>query len=147
MIPLYKMTELLPIYLNKQSAHITILNRSRLLSDETLQISLERIFERDDADKWMPTRLRKQYRNWARGSAPLVIICNAPMHHQILGTNMQLIKQDLTEMLAQLAKRKGDIHMVTSGDDDLKKLVHEIVGTQQNGMYSHEVTREQFLQL
>ena len=121
------MTEPLPIYLSKKPANVLVITRAKLIQDETLQISLERMFERDDADKWMPTRLRKQYKGWLKSAAPLAIICSAPLHHQILGTNFVLLEQDLTDLIDTLTKRKGDICVVTSGSESLKMCVAEIL--------------------
>lgn len=121
------LTEPLPIYLSKKPANILIITRAKLIQNDTLQISLERMFERDDAEKWMPTRLKKQYKGWLKSIAPLAIICSAPLHHQILGTNFALLEQDLTDLVATLTKRKGDIRVVTSGSDELTKCTEKIL--------------------
>lgn len=121
------LTEPLPVYLDKQPAHILIVTRSKLLQDETLQISLERILENDDRTHWMPTRLRKQYKAWIKSPAPLAVICNAPLHHQILGTNMALLREDLAVLVKGLSKRRGETKLLATGSDELKNYVTQIL--------------------
>ena len=120
-------TEPLPIYLDKQPSNVLIVTRSKLLLDEAMQISLDRIFENDDRARWMPTRLRKQYRGWVKTPAPLAIICNAPGHHQIIGTNMTLLKEDLADLVKRLSKRRGEIDLLATGSEELKKYVAQIL--------------------
>lgn len=120
-------TEPLPIYLDKQPSNVLIVTRSKLLLDETMQISLDRIFENDDRARWMPTRLRKQYKAWVKNPAPLAIICTAPGHHQIIGTNMTLLKVDLSDLVKRLSKRRGDTKLLATGSDELKEYVTQIL--------------------
>ena len=116
-------------YIDRQEANVSIFTRSRLLNDETLQICLERIFQRDDETKSAPIRLRKLYKSWVNSGAPLIVISLAPLCSTIISTNDALLEQDLKGLIEGLSMRQGSIRVLTSGSDEL---IDKVQGILQN---------------
>ena len=126
-----------PTFIDKSPAYILCISREHLFSaaSKSFLIHFERNLKTlesvisDDifAKSRIDLRLREQFTDFKKSSAPWVMIILSPPYKLIKPTDPILFTEDLLNELRFLNKRKGHLHVTCKGADNIQHLCSGVI--------------------